>query len=99
MDQAAIIGKRIVRLITIVVMPVQTDAAHTHETVISGVKPPSSAACKINVIGPAKEMSTAISPAFHADKDESCQALRKRCSNPNLTICWKNRCDAAQSFQ
>src|SRR5690625_3780255 len=66
----------------IVVMPVHTDAAHTHETVTSGPRPPSSAACKIKVIGPAKEISTAMSPAFHADTDESCQTLRRRWSNP-----------------
>lgn len=60
-------------------MPVQTDAAHTHEVVISGPSPPSSAACSINVMGPAKEIITAMNPAFQAEKEESFQASANRC--------------------
>src|SRR5699024_11808741 len=78
-DQAATIGRRIVRLITRVTMPVQTDAAHTQEVVTSCPSPPSSAACRINVIGPAKEMTTAMNPAFHAEKEESHQEFLNRC--------------------
>lgn len=64
-----------------VTMPVQTDAAHTHETVMLEDNPPASAACKTKVIGPANEMMTAISPAFHADNDEACHAFLSRCVN------------------
>src|SRR5690625_7951501 len=74
----------------IVVMPVHTDAAHTHETVTSGLRPPSSAACKVQVVGPAKETSTAMSPPFHADTDESCQTLRRRWSNPRRHLLVEN---------
>ena len=77
-DQAAIIGRRIVRLMTSVMIPVHTDAAHTHYTVVAGSRPPVSAACKISAIGPANEMNTAISPAFQAEKDVSRQAAASR---------------------
>src|SRR5699024_3524104 len=78
-DQAATIGRRIVRLITRVTMLVQTDAAHTQQVVTSCPSPPSSAACRINVIDPAKEMTTAMNPAVHAEKEESLQDCMNRC--------------------
>lgn len=79
-------------------MPVHTEAAHTQEVVISGPRPPVSAACKINVIGPAKEMTTAMKPAFHAVKDESLQEFLNRCFNQGPHI-RQNSSGMAQRFK
>src|SRR5699024_9812867 len=78
MDHAAIMGKRIVRLITTVIMPVQIEAAQTHEIVIYGDKLTFFAARRIRVIVPAYEMISAIRTSFQAESVASCHSFLRR---------------------